>query len=100
MKRVLREATGQNTNTVSLRTSLRMRETRLQEDVNKLQAEISNIIDRAMQTKIIIERLAQGDEHFDVNFYEGMANDYVEYQTPEQSTTYQESRKYHRFKRF
>jgi len=87
MKRVLREATGQNTNTVTLRTSLRMRElavSRIRENVDKLQDEISEIITQALQTKLIIERLAQGDEHFDVNFNTNYTNDYVEYQTPEQ----------------
>jgi len=75
MKRVLREVTGQNTNTVSLRTSLRIQESRLQEDVDKLQAEISNIIDRAMQTKVLLERLAQGDTDVNVYYDENATNE-------------------------
>jgi len=75
MRRVLREATGQNTNTVSLRTSLRIQESRLQEDVDKLQAEISNIIDRAMQTKVLLERLAQGDTDVNVYYDENATNE-------------------------
>jgi len=59
MKRVLREFHRHN---AALRTSLRIRE-----DVDKLQTQLSDIITQALQTKVLVERLAQGDT--DVNIY-------------------------------
>jgi len=60
MKRVLRES----------HPTVRLQEAtlkRLQEDVDRLQNQISDIITQALQTKLILERLAQGDT--DVSYY-------------------------------
>ena len=92
MKRTIQEAN----------TTLAMRESavrRIREDVGKLQAEISEIITQALQTKLIIEQLAQGQQHIDINYHKNATNDYVEYQNTDQPTAYQESGKFHRLKR-